>query len=262
MNSSFVTIEDNVIHDTRQWQYNGEGVYIGTGSAGPADNTHHVVIRNNHIYNTTDEAIELKAGTHDCTVERNFIHNVTTSGDWNVTWGAIEINQATGGEQYWGSDPRHIIRNNIIHSSKTGIHTDTGSTIYNNLVYNIAAPYYGIYVDNSTADAYVRRIYHNTIDVQASRAIVSDSAIADIVNNIGPASPHNITTSAAFYVDRFGADYRLAAGSPPIDTGLDLTGTVPTDIDGYSRAGATPDLGAYEYRQASRPMAPHTLILK
>jgi pectin methylesterase-like acyl-CoA thioesterase len=29
-NSSFVTLQDSVIHDTRKWKYNGEGVYIGT----------------------------------------------------------------------------------------------------------------------------------------------------------------------------------------------------------------------------------------
>ena len=30
LNSSFVTLLDSVIHDTRKWQFNGEGVYIGT----------------------------------------------------------------------------------------------------------------------------------------------------------------------------------------------------------------------------------------
>ena len=38
-NSDYVIIQDCTIYDTRQWQFNGKGIYIGTGSAGPKDNT-------------------------------------------------------------------------------------------------------------------------------------------------------------------------------------------------------------------------------
>jgi hypothetical protein len=59
LDSSYVTVENCLIHDTRKWQYNGEGIYVGTGSAEPLDNTNNITIRGCTIYNTTDEGIEL-----------------------------------------------------------------------------------------------------------------------------------------------------------------------------------------------------------
>ena len=44
-NSSYITLDRNLIYDTDLYIYNGEGIYIGTGSGGPHDNTHHVTQR-------------------------------------------------------------------------------------------------------------------------------------------------------------------------------------------------------------------------
>ncbi len=260
--SSYVTIQNNRIHDTRKWQYNGEGIYVGTGSRGPLDNTHHVTVRNNTIYNTTDEAIELKAGTHDCVVEGNTIYNCTTDPAWQAKWGNIEVNEAIIGIQHWRSNPDHIIRNNIIHDTKTGIRAGTGCRVYNNVIYNIGSPFYGIYIDNNNGDSYPREIYHNTVDITGSRAIAISSGISDVKNNIGPNTANNMTTSHTYYVNKAGANYRLVAGSAPINAGLDLTSIVPNDIEGNSRsAGFPPDLGAYEYKipDASSAIDVHAL---
>jgi parallel beta-helix repeat protein len=257
LNSSFVVVENNTIHNTRQWQYNGEGIYIGSGSTSPRDNTHNVTVRNNTIYNTNDEAIELKSGTHDNVVEGNLIYNATTDPSWQATWGAIEIDEPANGNQYWGSNPNHFVRNNIIHSSKTAIRAGTGCTVYNNLIYNTRSSYYGIYVDNLMSDSYPRRIYHNTVDIPSSRAIIVSSGPADIKNNIGPATANNIPTSDSYYRNKAGANYHLASMSAPINAGLDFINIVPTDIEGMSRLTHPPsDLGAYEYVEGSRPAPP------
>ena len=53
---------------------NGEGVYVGTDplqAGGIPDRTKSITIKNNEIYNTRNEAIELKAGTSDCMVQNN-----------------------------------------------------------------------------------------------------------------------------------------------------------------------------------------------
>lgn len=262
LDSSFVTIQDSTVHDTRQWQFNGEGIYIGTGSGGPLDNTNNVTIKNNEVYNVRDEAIELKPGTHDCIVEDNLIYNATTDPNWPATWGAIQVNQATAGAQDWGSNPNHIVRNNIIHSSKTAIRAGTGSTVYNNLIYSTVSPYYGIYIGNISGDNYTRTIYHNTVDVDSTRAIVVNAGTTDIKNNIGPATTNNIETSDTYYVDKAGADYHLVSGSAPINAGLNLTGIVSTDIEGNSRlTNPPPDLGAYEHVGGPRPDPPANLSL-
>lgn len=257
LNSSFVVIQDSTVRNTRKWQFNGEGMYIGTGSAGPLDNTNNIIIRNNVIHDTIDEGIELKPGTHDCLVEGNTLFNISSGG---ATTGSIEVNQAVAGVQHWDSNPNHVIRNNIIHSSSTAIRAGTGVSVYNNLIYSLTSGQRGIYVDNLSSDGYTRIIYHNTIDLASANAVVVAGGTADVKNNIGPTGSGNIFTADSYYVDKAGADYHLAVGSAPVNAGLDLTAVVPTDIEGKSRlASPPPDLGAYERVSVARPAPPTNL---
>ena len=77
---------------------------------------------------------------------------------------------------------------------------------------------------------------------------LNSAGTADVKNNIGPATTNNLATSDAYYAGKEVANYHLASGSAPINAGLDLTSTVPTDIEGKSRLTyPLPDLGAYEY---------------
>lgn len=249
MDSSFITIQNNTVHDTRQWQYNGEGIYVGHGSTASKDNSHHVTVRNNTIYNVTDEAIEIKPGTHDCIVEGNDVSRALRDPSYSGPGaGSIQINQSVNGNQIWAADPHHIVRNNSVHDTKIGIQAGTGVTVYNNILYNIDPAYPGIRVDNINGDSYTRKIYHNTVDLPSERAILVKAGSVEILNNIGPATPGNIATSDAYYVDKFMANYRLAAGTAPIDAGRDFTSIIPTDAEGKSRRSSPPpDLGAYEY---------------
>jgi hypothetical protein len=247
-NSSHITIQNNEIYDTGKWQYNGEGIYIGSGSGKTQDNTNNVLIKNNKIYNVADEAIELKPGTHDCTIDQNLIYNTP---DMGPAVGTIEVNQSkhTSGKG-WDSNPKHVIKNNIIHTGYTGIRAGTGCLIYNNLIYNINPNSYGIYVDNiwSGDTSYPRMIYHNTIDIPESRAVHIHSGTIDIKNNIGPLIKDNLPTSDQYYVNKQNGNYRLVTGTAPIDAGINLTAIVHTDIEGNSRlVNYPPDLGAYEY---------------
>ncbi len=263
-NSSFVTIQNSLIHDTRAWQYNGEGMYIGTRQDNTLnDNTNNVMIKNNTIFNTNDECIELKPGTHDCLIENNNLHDCARDSAWQADWGSVEIDEAVNSPEHWDSNPNHIIRNNIIHDTKTALQLGTGSTAYNNVIYNIASGFYGVYTRNFANDSYTRRIYNNTIDVTSSRAVYTSPAIVDVKNNIGPTTTNNISTNGAYYVNQSGRDYHLVAGVAPINAGFNLTATVPTDMDGVSRtAYGAPDIGAYEFSQGlqgKQPSAPYNL---
>jgi hypothetical protein len=257
LNSSFVTIQDSTIHDTRKWQFNGEGVYIGTSSSQqpnspPYDNTHDILVKNNTIYNTSDECIEAKEGTYNVTIDGNTMHDcLLDAGLTKPHWGAIEVMEH---KKYYGSNPNHVIKNNIIRTAKTGIGVHTGATVFNNVIYGQTGSFRGISIDNADSDDYARRIYHNTIDLPSSRAVVSSGgASVDIRNNIGPSSTTNIATQDAFFVDKATGDYRLASGSAPIDAGVNLTATVPQDIESGSRFySPPPDLGAYEYGAGPR----------
>ena len=257
VNSFDIIVENNVVHNTGTNAFNGEGIYIGTGSGGPLDNTNNVTVRGNIIHDTDDEGIELKPGTHDCIVEGNTLFNIATGSN---SIGSIEVNQAMSGAQSWGVNPNHVIRNNIVHNSDTAIRLGTGSTAYNNLIYNPTAGHHGILVNNIAGDTYTRVIYHNTIDVASSDAVVITAGTADVRNNIGPATTDNIATSDTYYVNKAGADYHLVSGSAAVNAGLDLAATVPTDIEGNSRtANPPPDLGAYEIVSGARPDPPTNL---
>ncbi|HHW09758.1 MAG TPA: hypothetical protein GXX29_07285 [Firmicutes bacterium] len=181
-NSSHVVLQNCTVHHVGLYIYNGEGFYIGTGSAGPLDNTSYVTIRNNLIYYTTEEGIELKPGTHHCLVEGNTIYNVNHNY-WDDIVGAIEIGPNKLGVQLWRDNPQHIIRDNTIHSVNIGIMVDTGSQIYNNNIYNVKKDGYGIYIDNSTGDNFPREVYQNTIVHTPAKAIYAENNSALIENN-------------------------------------------------------------------------------
>jgi parallel beta-helix repeat protein len=249
-NSYNITLSNNIIHDTGKGTSNGEGFYIGTSSSGPADNTSNVMIRNNTVYNTTDEGVELKPGTSRCVVDNNVFYNTGS-------YAAIEVDQnEIPGVQLYNGNPSHIVKNNTIHDipasgATAAIRAGTGCLVYNNVIYNIPAPKYGIVSDMLVSDSYPRRIYHNTVDLPSSRAIVNNGGTVDIRNNIGPATSNNIATSDSFYVNKGSADYHLVSADASINSGTDLSSFISPylDKDGVSRpVGSVPDLGAYEYQ--------------
>ena len=164
--------------------------------------------------------------------------------------GAIEVNNAVGAVQNYGSDPQQVVRNNFIHDVKTAVRAGTGITVYNNVIRHVSG--YGIYVDNQSNDSYTRAIYHNTIDAAPANAVYHVGGAQDVRNNIGPATAKNLPAQNGYFVDTARADYHLVKGSAPIDAGDDLTAIVPTDKDGVSRkTNGPPDMGAYEYSNSS-----------
>lgn len=255
-----VIIDACTVHDTGTWAYDGEGIYVGTSTSGSYDNTYNVTISNTTIYNTTNEAIELKPGTHGCIIDGNTIYSANTVNN-GYGGAAIEVNQAVASPQHYDSDPQHIIRNNTIHDVgptpadaffSSAIRAGTGCSVYNNVIYNITSPGRGIFSDNQANDSYTRKIYHNTVDVASARAIVNVSGTMDSKNNIGPNTPNNLATSNAFYVSEPGRNYHLVAGAAPIGAGVNLLSMVPTDKDGVTRTLPV-DTGAYRYGTSLSP---------
>jgi hypothetical protein len=273
--SSYVTVDNNQIFDTGHYGYDGEGIYIGAStSVSDADNTNNVTVIHNTIHDIRDECVELKPGTHDNTVDGNVIYNCNNVPYSTQQYGgaAIEVSEAVASPQHWNFNPNQIVRNNIIHASgmagdpayiQTGIRAGTGGLYYNNVVYGIIGTGNGILASNGmfgSPDSYMRKIYHNTIDIPSSRAIVtSGNPTVDIRNNIGPISSYNVASNSAFYVNEASADYHLVTGVAPINAGYDLTSIVGSDIEGYSRlTSPPPDFGAYEFHSSSGspPAAP------
>lgn len=255
-NSHDILVQNNVIHDggTIGDGVNGEGIYVGHDGT-PIDNTYNVTIRNNTIYNTPSEGVELKPGTHDCVVEYN---NVYANNRGATQFGAIEVDNVAN----YNSNPNHIVRKNLVHDtplSPYAIRAGTGCLVYDNIIYNVAGSQKGVYADNAGGDSYVRRIYHNTMWLSSANAVSVSGATVDVRNNIGPTSANNMGTNSAYFVNAAGGDFRLVGGAAPINAGVDLTAYVPDDFDGNSRtADLPPDIGAFEYA-GGRPGPPPNL---
>ena len=246
-NSYNILIISNTVSNTGLWIYNGEGMYLGEGdSAGIMDNTHNVTVMDCLIYNTKDEAIEIKPGTYNMTVSNCTVYSANIEQDqYGAGGGAIEVDEE-GTYNRYNNDPNHLICNNTVYNTPIGIRAGNGGEYYNNIVYAVTAN--GILVNNNDSDSYTRYVLNNTVDAPLSIAIINNGATASILNNIGPAGSYNLATANAYYVNESLHDYRLAAGSAPIKAGTNLFSMVQIDFEGTNRPATGPfDIGAYQY---------------
>src|SRR5262245_15419200 len=254
--ASFVTIEGCSVYNTMALGgcCNGEGIYVGSSTTAPADQwTHDITLRNNTVHDTTSEGIEIKPGTYNCVVEGNTLYRTNSSDHY----AAIEINERNASPQGWTGNPSHIIRNNVMYDNYNGIRLGTGSTAYNNVVWNTAAGYKAILIDNLNGDSFTRYVYHNTL---VDGGVSNAGATVDIRNNIGTTGSFNLAFNAAYFVSAPSRNYHLLSGAAPVNAGANLTSVVSVDKDGKSRStGSAPDLGAYEYVPPTVPTAPTNL---
>ncbi len=109
------------------------------------------------------------------------------------------------------------------------------------------------------------RLYHVTLGADVAVAFdeaSADNSVLDVRNLLllGGSLPTeaqgagNLAVDAGAFVDSANDDYHLAAGSPAIDTGEDLT-DVTLDRDSVSRPqGSSADVGAYEWCDDCSPV--------
>lgn len=122
------------------------------------------------------------------------------------------------------------IYNNIISNFGIGIQLIASDSsefhaphIYNNNIYNMAAPYWYEYNESLSLPIY-------------SGALTPNPGTGEI-------------SSPALFADTLNGDYTLLPNSPGIDEGIDAyTFNLNYDLDGNNRViGSSPDIGAYEF---------------
>ena len=234
-----ILIERNRLHHTGLTSV-GEGIYVGTNQnqwEGNPDRTSKVTIRNNTIYNTPGEAVELKAGTRHCLVENNIIH--TTPMGIAAAPDAHDPQPA--------QDNLHVIKGNRIYNltgksnggnPPYGIAVNLRTDVFQNIIY--AGEGVGIYILDDKGDGRLRKIYNNTIHNQKVQGIrINTGANVDLQNNLLWANGGSgMLSHDPIFLDPPNGDFRLRSGSPAIDVGVDV---------GLPFNGATPDLGALEF---------------
>ena len=196
--SSNVTISNNTISHTGQrpgvdeeqglpFRTFGEGIYIGTGRPAGVDMTNNVRIVGNEIHHTSAEAIDIKPGTHDITVERNIIHDISTQ-----TSGAVVVHI---GDLPSNNGNISIRRNLIWNVTRTSQFTDANAI-------SVSGPAHvqaNIIWDTQHRGVLVSDVYGPQRDVTVRRNMVFDTALDDV--EVWDHSPALTTLSVVDNID-------------------------------------------------------------
>jgi len=181
---------------------------------------------------------------------------------------------------YGHSANNNTVRNNTVRNLRTGVRgddgsagrhagmyiysTDSGTAVYNNVIYNIPSNgggTVGIEVSGSNI-----ALYNNTVsDVNGYGILIISGSSNSVRNNIayGNAPDFAAGSSVSVADNLFGTDpmfvnagsgnFQLQTGSPAIDAGASLS-LVTADKIGVARPqGGATDIGAYEWKGTSSP---------
>jgi parallel beta-helix repeat protein len=206
----------------------------------------------------------------DVTVEENFI---CTTNDKRFYWRGWPLDgQPAGGiqaanESYGISNPlnRNTIRNNIVIGGYAGFYYGSylkggglkNFVIVNNTFYKATKTL--LFIDNDTGHTnnfIANNIFYQTGDGAMTNLTAANSALG-FQNNLwyggsagGAAGSGDVKADPKLFNPgtTTDGDYKLQAGSPAIDAGIQLQEVVPNDYAGSSRPrGRSYDIGAFEY---------------
>jgi hypothetical protein len=253
--------------------------------------TQNLIIRDSVIHSNRSDAC--RTGTR--------VYGIYHASGTNTIIERVEIYNNPGGgiQAYPGPTTGLIVRSNNIHNNNLcstatsftgllvgtdGISTNVGTQVYNNLVINngadpnaATAPGIACYTSASGL-----KIWNNTVYGTKGVGIDVDAGCSSTViqNNIlylntgggvtnagsGTLSTNNLITNPNF-VNAAGLDFHLNAGSPAINTGINLTACgFTTDYAGSLRptgggsctapTGSAWEIGAYEFGGAAPDTTP------
>ncbi len=244
--SSNIIIDGNRVADTGRRTENGipngEGIYIGTGTPGGVDHVSNVVISNNIIERTADEAIDIKRPSSNITIVDNTISDVVTN-----TSGAIVIHLNNEDS----TDPNISIERNVIHDVTRSSEFRDGNCIVvqatvrivNNVLHN--CQHRGIYVRGVNG---VATILHNTFLNTGSVGVIVDEGLGMEMmseNNLGVAGTDNALANEAMFRNPDQGDYRLSPDAvETLDSARSLG--VREDLLGSARSLTDVTYGAVE----------------
>jgi hypothetical protein len=204
------------------------------------------------------DGIYSSENTHDTVYQANYIHDNGRTGS--------NLDHAL----YLCGDNEVVINNVLVRNAAYGLHIAGYTTVSNMKVYNNVMAYNGksgiiLWMAVSGVDIKNNIIYGNgrfgldSYDAHGSGVTLDRNLVfgngSGNYNFINGASDYTYTlgttiSSAPLFVNSTSAgfDAHLGAGSPAINTGLNLSSVFPADIDGATRPllGAW-DLGAYRY---------------
>ena len=210
---SFAVVENNVLYEN--------GAPNG-GSAINADGVDDSVFRNNLLYSNHAFGISLFStdGSHGSS--RNKVYNNTIVQAIDGRW-CLNIPKSKGNG---GSPVGNVAKNNVFYTERA----DKGAI--------------DVY---STSAGVLTSDYNAVVDRFSTNGGTSVTSTLAQWRAFGYDLHSFVSTATALFVNPAGNDYRLAAGSPAIDTGTNLSPDVVADIVGTPRPQRTAyDVGGYE----------------
>ncbi len=221
--SAFVSLIENVVQDTGNRpdaigpfpHANGEGIYIGTGTPSNVDRTHDIYIARNEVFEVGHEALDIKVGTYNITIEDNHFHDIPT-----FTTGAVVIHLG----EFNTADPNITFRRNRVNNvSRTSRWMDgncvvlsSAITVVNNVIYN--CQHRGIHVRRGPSGSNrAVNVYFNTVFNTGASAFELEGgsqANVDSRGNLGFGGGDNLPAQAGYFRNPGAGDFRLTSAAP------------------------------------------------
>ena len=280
-NSSDITIDGNEVYNN-VLENRLRNMSSGWGQALAVNKTNGATITNNRVYRNYGEGIDFVVADNGVargnevydnfsvgiyldnarymTIDRNFVYSTGDTSYYRNGEPASGIGIAN--ENYTVTSPSTgiVIKNNIVLNTKWGFYYgayDLGgglknTTVANNTFYQ--STYAAIWIQS---DAHAGSLVQNNIFHQVGGRAVADVAGAGVIyrsNNwyggsAGAAAGTGDVIGDPGFQNAGGLradDYKIVAGSRPIEAGLDLTSVVSNDYFGNPRSIGI-DIGAHEY---------------
>ena len=247
---SYHTVANCKIHDTYDYDPGGiggggnsDGIGASAGNIVPYPNRGHHIIRNNVVYNCSDDGIDMWSSNGNL-IENNVSHhngygNPCNGGSDSSAWGQPAGNGM--GFKLGGGGSNKAINNISYSNRESGFDGNGGSA---NIFYNNTS-------------------FNNQIgfsQLQSNYTVINNLSNSDAIHSLGIAASSltnswdlGILNPLFISIDSSNIDFlKLSSTSPALNVGTDLTilGVVD-DIIGTSRPqGLGYDIGAYEYNSA------------
>lgn len=254
-------VVDNYLHGVGR-----EGLYIGSSfySEGIDPVLSGVEASRNLIIESGWDGLQVGSAVEDCEIRGNRVIRAGTEDRDDQRSGIINNRGSVC----------DILDNVVVGSAAQGIFVqgNGGNLVGNNLIlqpgWRTSSEGDGITVTRGSNTGVGVEIVHNTI-VGAPRAgvrfrndlgegnLVANNLVVATRTTVDVEDPdvlvsHNVvapTLDTGGFVDPWNSDYRLAAGSPAIDAGMDLPDPLTSDLTGWPRPeGEGYDAGSFEYR--------------
>ncbi len=277
LNRAVFTMRNVSFHHLYIHDIGGEGIYVGSSfyhdTAKNPHEIHGVAIHDNRIENTGWDGIQLGCATQNASIYRNRIvgyggANITASDHHEQNEG-IRVNPGTAARVF----DNYIQGGNPGSGSGIFANPRDDSVYYNNVIVTPGESGIVIGADAALNAGTSISLLNNTIVSPAQHGIEfwstgssGNTATNNLIVNPGTGSDyvfkkyasvvlpvtaplHVATVAAAGFVNAATHDYRLAAGSAAIDTGVSVASfSVTTDLLGVTRPfGSSTDIGAHEY---------------